>query len=827
MVTSRSKSRLVFVRSKKTGDIDICRANELAKCPSATPLQERVLHYIGSDRSRICGCTSPKRHYDDFFPVASESTHLNSSLSMYMDRHDLDFCTIASFIKWQQRVKAAWAKDGVFIDDFHYANQRRAVVCRCSNSNAHSYGIPRNPMIIEQCAEYFRTYRDTIACSRNQWQTVDGDSPPAYSPESPDDPFKYDSQSSYGYIHNRTVEGDRLPVSPEMEIRSTAEHVAPADMMHLRSGPCGEADIPEQVWKKARPSVWVPRRGSDTAASTPLGTASSPYGTRIPPLAHLRRPQRASTATNWSNIQRSAGVSDDRTSPETHRGYGPNPADSCFNKASIQEAVQNVGMRSRNPWGCRASRIGTTMGAPSFSYEKDADEPSPEYSEFGRSMSTPLLYNKSEGQGTPTVELPAQRAAVELDTKPLYRHSPTLWELEGHCWGPTSNFAGQQYPVKIPPSSLIRKNYLSNKPIALQLRRISKKTCVSELAELHRNVVYLKIVAHRVEMPLSSASPVVASRAVAHNELPRQKQFLKHDLVLSTADTTLPQPGTGCGVCLEELVVPERPFGPGTTTTIVFLKPCTHFFHKGCIVEWHTSARPERDTCPICRRTLFVADPLSPAQIQRLYDAAGLTFTRRPLGPHRHPRSNEEVLSWEACTIHIYANRAVQQEIDRVLISGGRHRWGKVCKEARDEFLAAGGTLRPVFEPYRDSFLLLIVAMSVQISIACYDHAIRCRAFVKLHERMKEMSATIGSERDFDLSMEMHRNGLFVSETLRVVTVPRAFRQSLRTASLRVCGLKAEMEKRRERRSMGGLLRRLAKNVLSRRLFLMLHEGGV
>lgn len=331
--------------------------------------------------------------------------------------------------------------------------------------------------------------------------------------------------------------------------------------------------------------------------------------------------------------------------------------------------------------------------------------------------------------------------------------------------------------------------------------------------------------AHSVQMPLSSVS-LTPNRVLSQDELPRQKQFLKHDIVPSAVDTAIPQPGTECGVCLQELPVPDRPFGPETTTMVVFLKPCTHFFHKGCIVEWHTSARPERNTCPICRRILFVADPLNPAQIQQLNRDMALTLPRRPLGPHRRPGWNEELLDWEGYTIWMYAQCAVRKEIDRVLICGGKHRWVQVCKEVRDKMLAAGGTLRPEFEPYRDSFLLLVHATPVLLAIATYDHAIRCRAFAKFNDWIMRPSDTLGNG-GVELSVVMRWDGLFVSDTLRVVTVHRVYRQAFEASFFRLCEIRAEMKRRRTRRSMGGLLQRFAGFVLPGRLVQMLCEGGL
>ncbi|CAO2657154.1 Nn.00g032800.m01.CDS01 [Neocucurbitaria sp. VM-36] len=406
MAPSRNRSNLIFVRRRKSGDIDIRRANEFTKRPSASSLpQKQAIHYVGSDRSRLCRCNNPSRHYDHLIYVASESTHLDYSLKLYMDRHCLQSCTIADFRTWQQQTKAAWARDGVDSNDFHYASKRKDVVCRCSKSNTHSYGAPRNPEIIEQCAEFFRAYKDETFCTKDQWQAFDSDSLSEGSPESRGGSFKYDSESMCGFLRSRALEVGCEPVLPQMKIRSTAERVVPVDMKHLRSGPHGETDIPEKVWASARPSLWNPRCGSETSTSTPLGSAFTPidkrthaaHGTVAPPLACPRASQHESTTTCWSDIQQDAGISDDEKSPKKPR-----------------------------------------VDSPSLSQS----------SELHSTMSVDLFYDEAVPQGTPIAELPAQRINTELDARPVHRHTATLWELEGLNQDTISKLAGKQSPIR-------------------------------------------------------------------------------------------------------------------------------------------------------------------------------------------------------------------------------------------------------------------------------------------------------------------------------------------------------------------------------------------
>jgi hypothetical protein len=88
---------------------------------------------------------------------------------------------------------------------------------------------------------------------------------------------------------------------------------------------------------------------------------------------------------------------------------------------------------------------------------------------------------------------------------------------------------------------------------------------------------------------------------VTGDTLPCQEDFLKRHIIPCHRRTGQPTSETDCGICLEKLMAgQDQP----RTERVVFLKPCKHFFHKSCIMMWHTSIRPERDTCPICRRVL-------------------------------------------------------------------------------------------------------------------------------------------------------------------------------------------------------------------------------
>jgi hypothetical protein len=124
------------------------------------------------------------------------------------------------------------------------------------------------------------------------------------------------------------------------------------------------------------------------------------------------------------------------------------------------------------------------------------------------------------------------------------------------------------------------------------------------------------------EMQSAESGQVIA-------DLPGQQYFLGHGIVTSAEDTVGPQTGTRCAVCLGALDEREEALESDPAPAVFFLRPCKHFFHDKCTRDWHNNSRPERSTCPVCRRDLFVADPLTAAQIHQLRGGT------RPIGVHR------------------------------------------------------------------------------------------------------------------------------------------------------------------------------------------------
>ena len=141
------------------------------------------------------------------------------------------------------------------------------------------------------------------------------------------------------------------------------------------------------------------------------------------------------------------------------------------------------------------------------------------------------------------------------------------------------------------------------------------------------------------------------------SSLPSKAEFIAHH-VTPTSDID------SCGICLEEL-------GLDTDDTVA-LAPCGHIFCRVCIQSWFDSSRPERDTCPTCRRVLFTIEPLTPEQIARLkveYDVHGAP-RMRALGPYRPLRPDETLEDWEKFTSDNIAREAIELEVYRSSLPG-------------------------------------------------------------------------------------------------------------------------------------------------------------
>ncbi|KAB2098926.1 hypothetical protein AG0111_0g12729 [Alternaria gaisen] len=293
-----------FTRSKRTGDVKIRRAKGSSqRSASSLASHERFLHYVGKERTYVCRCTNPRRHSVRISCVAFESRHLSIDLTLYLERHNLQSCAIADLEDYHEWQDAKWEMEGVYADEFHYANRNKNVVCHCLQSWSHDYGTPRHPEIIERCAEFFCTNSGELTATKKQWKSFDYSPPPPYSSIVRDKP-----------VHPRTFQDTRKKHRPtsEVEVRDKAERkasVMPDHRGHAliqEATPEPEPEMLSQAWQPAHTSLSKARPGAESAYSTPMGTV--PPSRSTSPSVALNVTQCASSSASSSQIQNEAGT---------------------------------------------------------------------------------------------------------------------------------------------------------------------------------------------------------------------------------------------------------------------------------------------------------------------------------------------------------------------------------------------------------------------------------------------------------------------------------------------------------------------------------------
>jgi hypothetical protein len=327
---------LAFVHHRKSGKVEVRRTEDFSR-QAKTPLtpRSRYLHFTAEDYSQICQCTDPGRH-EFSSAVASYSKHLAAELTWYFLRRQLEESSIADFNIYRARQQTELALEGVNVTHFHFATKQKDVVCRCVESH-HGQGPVQNPQIVELCVGFFRRFNNKTTCTKAQWRGDIDQFPGTISPSSGSS--KYDSRSMHDLLHQHQRERQVFDVEPL------------PDMTHLRSGPHGEPDIPEQVWTYARPSRWTIRDDPATSSSTPLGTAVMPQfpvatvastiETVRPASQHLYR--RASVETIWSTVQQDA------------TGQAPEVLSECLIEPVNIRPINRSGTSSSDEYGPRAA----------------------------------------------------------------------------------------------------------------------------------------------------------------------------------------------------------------------------------------------------------------------------------------------------------------------------------------------------------------------------------------------------------------------------------------------------------------------------------------
>jgi hypothetical protein len=309
-----------------------------------------------------------------------------------------------------------------------------------------------------------------------------------------------------------------------------------------------------------------------------------------------------------------------------------------------------------------------------------------------------------------------------------------------------------------------------------------------------------------------------------NGELPCQEYFLERHLIPAHPVTVLPSEGTECGVCLEGISLPpsasERQH-LAFSKEVVFLLPCLHFFHQSCILTWHSSIRPERDTCPICRRKLFIADPLTPVQLDLLHEEE--LEDQRPDIEEQETRQDNEpgtdpddqrpmwvFMSGEFMSMDIIAGLVIKRECDN-FDAAGHFSWYDVCTSVHTAILTVNGPLRPNFREHRDTFVLCVHAAATLVAIENSDivmaEADRDDFLVWFRCLLGDMSAPVAVQ----LCQEMGQNGLFVTPLQPIAVVPGNYRERPHMSAQAFRSMLGHVMKNSEGEGLRARLRRVAK----------------
>lgn len=307
----------------------------------------------------------------------------------------------------------------------HYLTKTKDTVCRCISRSHGSYKRVQNAEIRELCAEYFLIEETELTCTRDQWRATmqepmqnegpERDGPASMEffaresklgtfgegkttfvrPESSQSNNFLQAQearlSAFGYRRETCFDEKTSFARP---ISSESDHE-----IHLRNGPGGEADIPEEMWRASRPSAYLGQYSSDSAVSTPIG----------------------------SSVSQIYEKTDSRPNSLSILGFG----------------TKAPGVHQHGDASCDAG-LGVyfepTQSPPSVSRPNTAELPVAE-PEISRPSSS--VYSPSPPQYSPTAEHPVTEPEVPRPSSSAYspylpHHSPTLRDLEGRGSAPVS-----------------------------------------------------------------------------------------------------------------------------------------------------------------------------------------------------------------------------------------------------------------------------------------------------------------------------------------------------------------------------------------------------
>lgn len=299
-------------------------------------------------------------------------------------------------------------------------------------------------------------------------------------------------------------------------------------------------------------------------------------------------------------------------------------------------------------------------------------------------------------------------------------------------------------------------------------------------------------------------------RANSHARgLPSQQQYLK-TLGSSRLQSEPPRnQDKACAICLDPVTDPHSTCDMLLQCkggAIIETKPCGHLFHHCCIVQWHCTARPERNTCPECRCELFIAENLTYEQIRQLTDDA-LPIMR--IDALDQLAATDMMIPDDLSALRRLARHRLSMYLRRGQPMG--YFWPLECEVLRDKLLETLGPVRSVFTQHTDTFVIVLIAATLLFEIARWPHLTRRPDFQRFVDWVDYKMDTMAAEGVYEeLYTEFRTRGLFMADGWRITQITLVHVQYQLELVSRIRLVSAEMEARTRESAWRRGSRRLA-----------------
>lgn len=261
---SRNSGELMLVHHDRTRTTEIRRSVEPIKS-SRDHSKTLPTKFWCRDKGTLqkCSCQSIDR-LDRRISVDTPIFKIAINLKRCLGRRQDDSSPIGALYVYHENDASSCRRSRVHVGNLHYTNRHKSTVCRCTDDNSNTKPVVRNSEIIELCKEFFEG-NDKTTCSRDEWRRVRAARQQ-----------KKATKLSSGYQNRRSKQ---KVVSRSNQQIDTKEGLESQRVIEETLDELPEkGDIPEQVWKHARPALWQSRDDFETALSTPLGSCYFPRG---------------------------------------------------------------------------------------------------------------------------------------------------------------------------------------------------------------------------------------------------------------------------------------------------------------------------------------------------------------------------------------------------------------------------------------------------------------------------------------------------------------------------------------------------------------------